>query len=485
MRARCACTSGATKAPLEPITKTRSKAAVAFSWARWCSMLGIVALGGCTADRDIKPLGEIQQGLCASAPDNSCAIWAYDSGTDQWCTTGNAPAGSACTMDGTEELPGQCDSGGVCASAASWEHGSFRALEDGNPGGLSLAAFVTGLPHGTAFTPLDATRRDAFDAFVDGLMARADEALTDPYADWCQVIALADDAGYRVTRFFDPTTSRWLIYAHDDQGTGHAYFFVNPEPRRAVVLEAPHVGTPGSTFENETAREGVFLFQNLAARALVINGATRCVGATASPPTCGGTYSSDVCGPGTSGTNYHESDVAHSPTNAFHRFHARLDNNAQNRFVQLHGRGISGKHITAGDGRNADASGTDSMANDFRTELEALDAADSIDDFTTLSCQDGSATSYCGATNVQGRLTADGAPRASRPGCFFAGVDGTRFLHLEQGRDILRATWTAEANGWPDIASALRPITNCIEVTGCDDPLPAQESSIDSFALCM
>jgi hypothetical protein len=388
-------------------------------------------------------------------------------------------------MDGTVDLPGQCDSGGVCASATGWEYGSFRALEDGNPGGLSLVAFVAARPHDGTFTPLDETRRAAFDAFVDGLMATASEALTNPYADWCQVITLANDAGYRVTRFFDPTTSRWLVYAHDDLGTGHAYFFVNPEPRRALVLEAPHVGTPGSVYENETAREGVFLFQDLAARALVINGATRCVGATESPPTCGGTYSSNMCGPDTAGTGYHESDVAHSPTNAFHRFHARLDVNAQNRFVQLHGRGISGKHVTAGDGRNATASGTNSMSNDFRTELEALDAADSIDDFTTLSCQDGSATSYCGGINVQGRLTADGAPRASKPGCFFAGVDGTRFLHLEQGRGFLQAGSSAETNGWLDIASALRPITNCIEVMGCNDPLPAQESPIDPFLLCM
>jgi len=459
-------------------TKGRSRGTFVFSLVSLCSVLGITVFGGCGTSPVEEPVAEAEMAICASFPNNACMNWAYNG--SQWCTTTAKPDGTACLMNGVALIPGQC-SGGGCASATSWEYGNFRGLPDGNPNGQTLGAFVAGLTHGTTFTPFSTTRRNAFNAFIDALIETADDALTTPYADWCGVRDLAATAGYEVTRFYDPTTSRWLVYAYDDQSTGHAYFFYNPEPRRAVVLEAPHVGSPGSTIENDTAREGVFLFQDLAARALAINGADRCRGSTSSPPTCGGDYTGDVCGAGTADTPYHESDVAHSPTNAFHRFHAQLDAVQANSFVQLHGRGgVTGKHVTAGDGRNNTSSGTNSMSNDFRTELEALDSSNQ---FTTLSCQDGSATTYCGETNVQGRLTADGNTNSNKPGCFYAGVNGTRFLHLEQANGFLTPANTAAQNSWTDIASALREITSCIQATGCDDPLAAQDSSIGTYSL--
>jgi hypothetical protein len=462
-------------------TQGRSKGMIAFGLMFWSSILGSMALGGCGSDTAFEPTAEAQTAVCASLPNNGCMNWTYDG--SQWCTTSAKPANTACISAGIALIPGQCTAGGTCASATSWEYGSFRGLPDGNPNALSLGNFVAALPHGATFTAFSATRRDAFNSFVDALIATAEDALTDPYAAWCDVRDLATTAGYKVTRFFDSTTSRWLVYAYDDQGSGQSYFFYNPEPRRAIFLEAPHVGSPGSSNENDTAREGVFLFQNLAARGLVINGADRCRGSTSSPPTCGGTYTGDVCGASTANTAYHESDVAHAPTNAFHRLHAQLDADATNSFVQLHGRSISGKHVTAGDGRNDTPSGTNSMSNDFKTELEALDAVDAVNNFTTVSCQDGTATTYCGETNAQGRLTADGAANASKPGCFFAGVNGARFLHLEQGSGFLDPTKTAAQNSWTDVASALRPITNCIQALDCNTPLPAQDSTIGSFTL--
>jgi hypothetical protein len=173
------------------------------------------------------------------------------------------------------------------------------------------------------------------------------------------------------------------------------------------------------------------------------------------------------------------SDVAHSVTNAFHRFHARLNTDHTNRFVQLHGRNIAGKHVTANDGRHhANNPATVSMANNFKTEI----SGQSIAGLTAVSCQDGSATMFCGETNVQGRLTTHGQPAPQNNTCLPAGMDGTRFLHLEQGRGFLTAASMPAQNSWPEIAAALRPITHCVQALDCNVVLPAQQSSISTLA---
>lgn len=439
-----------------------------------CAALGLLAgagaLGGCTAEApdetlSVEEAGEAQQaiGCLSSPPTNDCL--GYEQVGGQWCFVGYMYSGAFCAESPNIDA-GRCDGSGTCV--AQWEQGTFRTLADGNPDDLGLLDFVTSLPHGTSFTPFDSTRQAAFDAFVDAMIGASAEGLADANApDWCNVAQLAYAAGYDVTRFFDWTTGRWLVYSYDTQDTGHGYFFYNPEPRRALAVEAPHVGSPGSVGEDDTQRQGVYLFETLGARALLINGADRCSGSTSG--TCGGTYTGDVCGSGTGGTSYHASDVAHSVTNAFHRFHARLDAVEENRFVQLHGRNVSGKHVTANDGRNDNPSGTSSMANDFKAELEALDSGSQ---FTTLSCQDGTASTYCGETNVQGRLTANGNPNGA---CFYQGSDGTRFLHLEQGTGFLAGgSSTPTSKSWPEIADALRQVTPCLQTESCDDALPGQ-----------
>lgn len=453
-------------------TKNRSKIRVALSALGLSAILGVVTLGGCGVDMPAELLEEAQQPLTclSSPPTNACITYTVVGG--QWCPSGFASSGAAC--DVAPSTAGRCDGNGACV--ALWEAGSFRSLEDGNPGALTLLNFVTSLSHGTTFVPFNATRQAAFDTFVDAMVAAANAGLTNANApDWCNVADLAENAGYRVTRFFDSTMGRWLVYANDTDASGHGYFFFNPEPRRALVLEAPHIGSPGSVGENDTQREGVFLFEQLAARALLLNGADRCSGGTTG--TCGGTYTGDVCGSGTAGTTYQVSDVAHATANAFQRFHARLNTVADNRFVQLHGRNISNKHVTANDGRNDNAAGTNSMANDFKTQLEALDASNS---FTTLSCQDGTSTTFCGETNVQGRLTAQGTANGT---CFFQGTNGTRFLHLEQGTGFLAGgVSTPASKSWPEMANALRPITTCLQAASCNAALPAQPSALTSLA---
>lgn len=438
---------------------------VASSCAALASILGAAALGGCTAGAPAESVDEAREaiGCLASQPTNECDL--YEHVGSQWCFVEHMSSGAFCSVSPTVTL-GRCDGSGACV--AQWEQGSFRTLSDGNPDDLTLLEFVTGLPHGTTFTPFDAARQAAFDTFVDAMMAASAAGLADHAApDWCNVAQLAYAAGYDVTRFHDWATGRWLVYSYDMEGTGHGYFFFNPEPRRALAIEAPHIGSPGSIGEDDTEREGVYLFETLGARALLLNGADRCSGGTSG--TCGGNYTDDVCGANTDGDPYHESDVAHSVTNAFHRFHARLDAVQVNRFVQLHGQSASGKAVTANDGRNDHTNSTNSMANDFKAELEALDSGNV---FTTKSCQDGSATTLCGETNVQGRLTADGPANGT---CFYAGTDGTRFLHLEQGTGFLAAgSSTPVSKSWPEIADALRPITPCLQSASCDDALPAQ-----------
>src|SRR6185503_18510947 len=188
-----------------------------------------------------------------------------------------------------------------------WYTDQFRRLPSMS---ANLFSFVTSIPHpnDNVYTPVSATRRANFNAFIDALFEAIDAVVADPAAgDFCAVRALAAAADYSIFRFYDTTftgvdiipdsdpNGRWLIYGFDNTSAGESRFFINPFGKRNIVVEVPHAG-----FEADTDTEGVLIFRNAGARALIINGEHRC----SSPDfaACSGTTTQ--CG-----GHYRESDV--------------------------------------------------------------------------------------------------------------------------------------------------------------------------------
>jgi hypothetical protein len=279
--------------------------------------------------------------------------------------------------------------------------------------------------------------------------------------NWCAVVDAAGTAGYLLGRYYDIVSSRWFIVGEDGSGTGQTYFIINPEPKRDLIVEAPHVYDASSAkLEGRTDTEGVHILRQTLGRALLINGADRCQGEAGG---CGGTFSSDNVCPGShDGDSYRQSDVGHNTDNAFHVLHQAFNDVASStRFVQLHGNGDT--HLPSGglsvsDGRTTP--NTSSLATLFVTNIQALPTgaldASAVNDCATES------NILCGYRNVQGRYTNNAA--AACDGVRMT-QGGTRFLHLEQ------------RSGSPSLIDQPQPVIDALRATfACSGScsLPAQ-----------
>lgn len=352
------------------------------------------------------------------------------------------------------------DGAGSDAAALLWYAGTLRALPSVE---ADLITFVDGLEHPEAggYLTLDGDRAGRFDAFVDAMLAAVDASLADGRTgDWCAVQALAADAGYGLQRFHDEATGRWLLHGRDLTAAGQAYFFVNPEARRDLVVEAPH-----EPHDLDTSVEGARIFLALAARALIINKEHRC--SDPDPTACDGTTT--ACA-----GYYRESDVAHDLASTFHRLHVRFsDGGAGTRFAQLHGfGGGAGDRAEIGDGTYNDVD-PDAVSTRFAASL----AARVPDPDAVHSCQGATGeppTGLCGSTNVQGRHTNAPAGDACVDG---TPVSGGRFLHIEQDL-TLRDDDAADGWSWQQVSDALHDTwPECpLNGAGCalGPPQPAQ-----------
>ena len=328
-----------------------------------------------------------------------------------------------------------------------WESGTFSELPLRGSG--DLKTYVDRLEHSESYTKLSAPRETQVGAMFDAI----DNAVTamiggNLSVNWCAAVDAAGTAGYLLGRYYDTASSRWFIIGEDGSGTGQAYFIINPEPKRDLIVEAPHVYNTNTKLEGRTDTEGVRILQQTLGRALLINGADRCQGKDGS---CGGTFSSDnVCPPSSDGDPYRESDVGHNTDNAFHVLHQKFnDVAARTRFVQLHGNDdtrLPRGGLSVSDGRSSPHAA--SLATLFVTHIQTLPtgalAASAVNDCAT------EANILCGYRNVQGRYTND-ATALCNGGTMLQG--GTRFLHLEQ------------KSGTPSLIDQPQPVTDALRVT--------------------
>jgi hypothetical protein len=313
-----------------------------------------------------------------------------------------------------------------------------------------LATYVDQFTHPQSYAVLTAARTAQVEAMFDTI----DTTITamiggDHSVNWCAVVDAAGSAGYLLGRYYDIVSSRWFLVGADGTGTGQAYFIINPEPKRDLIVEAPHVydATQGK-LEGRTDTEGVHILRQTLGRALLINGADRCQGEKGG---CGGTFSSDnVCPGAGEDAPYREADVGHNTDNVFHVLHRKFnDVAASTRFVQLHGNNDT--HLRRGGLSVSDGRTTThalSLSTLFVTNIQTLAAgalaASAVNDCAT------EANILCGYRNVQGRYTND-ATAACNGTKMPQG--GTRFLHLEQ------------RSGTPSLIDQPQPVIDALRAT--------------------
>jgi hypothetical protein len=326
---------------------------------------------------------------------------------------------------------------GVRAAAASfpWSSGSsdsFSRLPLRGNG--DLVEYVRALVHPSGYAALDPPRElrvqimfDAIQAGIDAMTGRNTGFQKPGFPDWCAIMSAANDAGYRLGRFYDSTSRRWFIVGNDFK-TGQAYFLINPEPRRDLIIEAPHVYASTLKLETGTAAEGALLLRQTLGRALLINGADRCQGPIND---CGkGTFSSSqVCTGHSEGEKYRKSDSAHNTENAFYVLHKKFTDVAKStRFVQLHGNAderLPPGGISVSDGRKW--IGSSGLATKF---ANAIQLSQTVPQCAVNDCTIEDQNLLCANLNVEGRYTND--PKADACGDKALEVGGGRFLHLEQ-----------------------------------------------------
>jgi hypothetical protein len=203
---------------------------------------------------------------------------------------------------------------------------------------------------------------------------------------------------------------------------------INPEPTRRLVLEVPHTrdSADPQTFENYTAQEGARLFTTLGARALLLNGATRCASPLQSRCT-GGTTTQ--CGPGPTPHPVTVADAAHVTTTLFYVAHRRwLQHDATLKIAQLHGKANGSAQAIVGDGTPVKKqAGAVSVV--FAQALAGFlgQRVDACQGATPLKVP------LCGTRNAEGRLVNHPGGDACRQGATRA---SGQFLHIEQNKSL-------------------------------------------------
>lgn len=187
-----------------------------------------------------------------------------------------------------------------------------------------LVAFLNSAAmHPNAYQIPSGERIAAFEAWIPDVLDGVDRMRRGQSVNWCAIAgAKANAAGYTLYRFHDlgpARTGRYFLLGVDTSTTNQqAAFVINPLAKRNIVLEAPHVPTdPGSG----VGAARVFT-SDLAARALILNGANRCsLPVSVAPAECAGT--TPACAGGQA--PFPRSDMAHGIHTLFHSFHKLLN----------------------------------------------------------------------------------------------------------------------------------------------------------------
>jgi hypothetical protein len=250
-----------------------------------------------------------------------------------------------------------------------------------------------------------------FDAVMSSIAARAFDAASSG----------ASALGYDLWHVPDPAAPE-LVALVERPATmrGGGTFVVDAGSPGNRVVEVPHPLADAGTID-----EGVSLFRQAHAGALLVAGTHRCAALASTP--CVGAEATNAC----SG-RLRVSDVAHFADSFFHHAHTALMNEwPASRAVSLHAHAdAAGQPDVIVSAGTRDDLGGAVPVNQLRDGLRAAG-------FAVASCNSAAdaAPRLCGESNVQGR-SSNGASDA----CLHdATRTGNRFLHVEQGTGVLAA----------------------------------------------
>jgi hypothetical protein len=326
------------------------------------------------------------------------------------------------------------------ALSSAWYTGAFAELLSEGSG--DIRQLIIGLPLDATYTNLDERAEARVEVMFDAIYAALDRSLASPCGAttaerWKTARSAAFAAGYYLRRYYDVIHRRWFLVGKANRQPGKprglAYFIVNPEPGRNIVLEVPHKGV-----DRNTEIEGAHLFTALAARAILVNGAERCASST--PTSC-------HAGPTrTCGGSYRMSDVSHNDDNAFFALHAAFDRRHKARFFQIHQNTSSGTDAIISDGTSA-RSNSASPSHKFYEALRRR-----VPNASVRGCQSGY-SELCGLQNQQGKMTNTQSTNV----CTLPIAKSSktyRFLHFEQSSTMADATCTG-GKCWEPVRDAL------------------------------
>jgi hypothetical protein len=210
-------------------------------------------------------------------------------------------------------------------------------------------------------------------------------------------------------------------------GTGQPVFAVRTRNARPIVFEAPHPITDAGTPE-----QGMRLFRELNARALIVSGTHRCANLLLAG--CDGATS--ICGNVMS--PYRESDMAHVEQSIFQVAHEAIsDWFSSDWVVSLHGMGARG--VSFSDGTALTTTSTSPVA----LLTKAFEQVFPEELVTSCNAWTGAAVNehLCGTNNVQGRhLNGVGHSACT----VTATRSSNRFIHIEQSL-FVRERWSRVA----------------------------------------
>jgi hypothetical protein len=257
-----------------------------------------------------------------------------------------------------------------------------------------------------------APSRDELSRFEAIVAMMTTRAFTSAQAD-------ASALGYDLWRLDDPASHQLVVLVERPataRGGGTYVLDTGATSRR--VIEVPH---PLSDLG--TLNEGVQLFKQARAGALLIAGTHRCASLKSTP--CFGAEATNVC----SG-RIRLSDAAHFDGSFFHHAHAALFRSwSTSAAVSLHAHlDAAGQPDLTTSVGTREPLGAEAAPNTLRDALRAAG-------FSASSCNGaGDTTSrLCGESNVQGRFS-NGVADACHVDATHAGA---RFLHLEQSASVL------------------------------------------------
>ncbi len=196
-------------------------------------------------------------------------------------------------------------------------------------------------------------------------------------------------------------------------------------PARPLILEAPH-----PFHDSRTAYQARRMFEDLAARALIIAGVYRCSNLDESTIGPGKTR---VCG---QSSRFVISDMAHNPDSMFQRAHETLYAMDRTAFaVSVHGMGANGVSISNGTQRPVSKDAPVAQLAEALKDALANETPRRRYRVTTCNGYPGADVRYhlCGLTNTQARYSLGRGLQSAG-----ANTYRSRFIHLEQSMAVRR-----------------------------------------------